>query len=347
MTQLNVGWAGLSEEFLDEIIRLNDIYPETRVTEMYGSARGLGKTARSEDRLPAADFKRLEYLVYKAHQYGICLKWTLNFSCFGGMQDLGWPEYRRMVARLMDIGVRRYIVTIPLIAELMRTDFPSSVLEVSTISRVTSITSLRDWYGLGVDGVCWDVMENRNYTLLDHGCNLSKERGGYVEVLVNELCTMDCLYRNHCYNLSSHNSTRTAHIGYPFGWCISTRAHEPWRWIATRFVLPEHLTYYEQLGVDRFKISGRTWPPDKILPIIKCYMRRESPPNLLDLWPHVNPLVEDSTRPEQDLLISTKHLKALKFLEGFRGYCSTRCQVSCRYCNEVFEECTSSKEGST
>jgi len=341
MTELNVGFCEFSEEFLDDVIALNRRYPETPVTELYGSIRGLGATARSQDRIPDKKLADLEVLVQKMASAGMTLKWTLNFSCFGGLQDLNWPKYHAMLSGLWEIGVRKFIITLPIVAELVKRDFPDATIEVSTISRITSRSALEKWFRLGADGACWDVMENRNFKLLREACSLANSMGKYVEVLVNEFCTYQCIYRNHCYCLSSHNSTRDMYGGYPFGRCIEERRRDPWKWIQARFVLPEHLPYYKRMGVRKFKISGRTWPREKVLPIIERYMKGESPDNLLELWPHINPLVDDPTRPEQDLVISTEYLKGEAFLRYFESVnCSIECQKSCHFCNGVFEQTT-------
>jgi len=344
MAELNCGFCEFSSEFVDEVAVLNKKYPKMPVTELYGSLRGLGSTARAQDRVPDKTLTDLEYLVQKMSKVGITLKWTLNFSCFGGMQDLDWQRYQALVTSLWQIGVRKFIVSLPIIAHLVRVALPEARIEVSTISRVTSLSALRDWFDLGAEGICWDVMENRNFELLNEACRIARFYGKYIEVLVNEFCTYQCIMRNHCYCLSSHNSSRDTYGGYPFSWCIGARAAEPWKWIQARFVLPEHLPEYEALGVQRFKISGRTWPRKKVLPIIEHYMKGESPENLLELWPHINPLVDDPTKPEQDLVIPTKLLKRPEFLEHFRHTdCTTQCQKECHYCNHMFSRSTQAK----
>ena len=196
--------------------------------------------------------------------------------------------------------------------------------------------ALKDWANLDVDTLCWDVMENRNFPLLEAA---AKPRKGSIEVLVNELCTYGCIYRNHCYDLSSHSSSRLPYGRYPFAWCIQQRNMHPWEWIASRFVLPEHLDYYASLGVDAFKISGRTSSWKALLPVVEYYMKRESPDNLLDLWAHVNPLVGDIHRPEKELYISTTQLKKTSWLHSFRtAECSISCQQTCFRCNRLFDQ---------
>lgn len=331
----NVGFAGFKKEFVDKIKELNQKYPR-KVDELFGSIAGVTPTARSQDRIPGGGIDKVEEALEWLKGSGISLKWTLNHSCFGGMQDLDYPRLRDAVGQLVDLGITRYIVTIPVLLRALRKDFPQITLEVSTISRVRSAREVMEWIKLGANGFCWDVMGNRDFDVLQNSIKVAKEHGAYIEILVNELCTWPCIYRNHCYNLSSHNSIRTVMNGYPYGWCTEEKAADPWKWIATRFVLPEHLDYYLEMGVERFKISGRTRSPETILPIVEWYMKGESPEDLLDLWPHVSVLVGGEVRPE--LRISTKLVKTRAFLNRFKWVdCDSACQVTCFYCNKIFE----------
>ena len=87
-TRLNVGFADFSSEFLDQLNALNLQHPNTAVRELFGSIAGWGRTARADDRLPTLTAYQLNALVARMAAYGMRWKWTLNFSSFGGTQDL-------------------------------------------------------------------------------------------------------------------------------------------------------------------------------------------------------------------------------------------------------------------
>lgn len=332
---LNVG-ATWELDQLQRIAILNRQYPTTQVTEVYGSMGDYG-TARSRDRIPGWDEGKLRGYVKLAQEIDVVLKWTLNFSCFGASGELDWSKYQDLLLYLWELGVRQYIVALPLVLRLVKETLPTATVEISTIARITSVRMLEEYLEMGAAGVCWDVMENRNFPLLEACVELAQRRGAWIEMIANELCTPMCIYRNHCYTLSSHNSERTHFTGYPFAWCIEERKKSPWKWLASGFILPEHLNTYAKQGVTRFKITGRTWPTRVVMRILRFYMERKSPYNLLELWPHVNPLVGNRENPVEDLYIPTTFLALGNFLERFRG-CHTRCGVNCSSCRHLYKK---------
>lgn len=328
----------------DQLWAIHDLNKEfghkVRVDEVYGSTRYL-PSARAMDRIPDVDPDQVEVYVEEARRLGVDIKWTLNQSCVGATQLLkdNIMEFYTLINILHQLGIDKFIVSTPLLLEVVHEVNPAAEVEVSTISRITSLKEIDTWRKLGASGICWDVMQNRDIDMLMNACARAHQLMMYVEVIVNEFCTFMCVHRNLCYNLSSHNSGREAFDGYPFSRCIKERVDEPWQWLATRFIMPSWLRMYYNIGVDKFKMTGRTHPTPEVIRVLRHYMSETDPDNVLDLWHHVNILVGDEHNPSRELFIPSKGLNNAGFINKFwsKGHmCRTNSCYTCGYCRTVY-----------
>ena len=90
--------------------------------------------------------------------------------------------------------------------------------------------------------------------------------------MVNELCgngleegsgATNCIFRDHCYELHSIGYTKedSIYYDYPMSRCIQSRSKAT-DWIKMNFIRPEDLKLYNTIGINHFKITGRTGRAD-------------------------------------------------------------------------------------
>jgi len=352
MINLNVGncWDW---DFLNEIIRMNDEEcsgANIRTTSLYGSMPFMSASARSSDRLPSEvtgnpkplmfQENLIEY-VQRAQRHNIAIRYTLNQSCIGPMQDFAeyWKSSLSKSIKFLvhEAGVMEYTVTSPLIAELMLDQHPGLWVEVSTICEVDSPEKIERWYKIGAKGVCLKLDANRNIDLLRDLKNVCEELGIDIDLLANEFCLFGCPWRAECYNLSSHNSYRGPFDSYPFSRCNNIRLEDPAEWIRARFILPQWMEFYEKnFGISTFKVTGRTHPPSVVLPIVEKYMKGVAYGNLLDLWPTVARL-GNTVEPKDGTYIDIGEVdKSRNTL--LSGMCTNKECGACDLCARVFKQ---------
>ena len=220
MLNLNAGnlW---DNEYLDTVIRWNEEFHDTvQVKCLFGSIAELTPTARAADRLPYRSWDFIAEYVKKAQDHNIAIRYTLNQSCIGALQDFvkDWlARLRHDIRELHDLGIHEWTITSPLIMELLRPEFSDDFLEVSTISEVSTPEDMEQWKRLGANGVNISTSINRDFKAIEAIVNT----GTTASILVNEACLFRCPWRRECYNLSSHNSERAeALFGFdPFRRC--------------------------------------------------------------------------------------------------------------------------------
>lgn len=344
MIYLNCGnlWT---YSYLDKVIELNKLHAKDgiQVKSLFGSVSSLTPTARSADRLPFVEKEGIAAYVNKAKASGINIRYTLNQSCIGSIQDFkrDWDDrLKDNVHKLSNFGIQEWTVTSPLLVELLRDMLPDDFIEVSTIAEVSSVEEAQRWKDLGADGVNVSTSINRDFNKLRDINRILK-----VAVLANEACLYRCPWRRDCYNLSSHDSLRSEELFgfYPFRRCNMIRLNSRVEWLKSRLVLPQWLSEYQFMTkVDWFKVAFRTHPEEVAMPILKAYMNMDYVGNLCDLWPTISRL-GNTPEPREATHISCKRLDEVGFLGKWykKDDCPEHlCGGDCSYCYDIYEKVT-------
>jgi len=237
--------------------------------------------------LPPVDLERFRSHVQAIHRQGRQFYATLNSN------DLALKEYDPSfesrflaeVATLLDVGVDGFVVALPLLVEILHREYPSVPISVSTFARIRTVTQAEYFLDMGADTIVVEEA-NRDFALLRGLVKL----GARVEVLVNQTCIPGCPYRAHHLSTSSLASQPGAScpiLEYPLLECGLELVRDPSRLISGIFVRPEDLEVYEEIGVRRFKISGRNKPTDWLVRAAKAYAEREYRGDLLDILSYV------------------------------------------------------------
>jgi len=334
---------------LDEIERLNDDYSElnVRISEIYGSLSDnpLG-TARPDYRIPSMLVKKQKDFIQKAVDKNLIVNYTINIPCFGSLEHLKEVEneFYDFVSRLVDFGVQRFTITHPLIIMLVKRKFPNISIELSTIAHVSSVNQLTLYAQLGVDKICMNLMKNRDFTFLINFREACDKNDIEVELMVNEFCLYECIFRNSCYQLHGHTHTDERsylYDDYTLGHCTIIKKMQPSEWLKARFIRPEDIgKYVETTGITNFKITGRTFPTFDVIRITEHYMSGNFNGNLLDLWYQLENIGKDREGfVEPMICINNKLLDGfVDFFINVRPNCEIFCGTKCNYCLEYFNK---------
>ena len=164
---------------------------------------------------------------------------------------------------------------------------------------------------MGVDAITIDSNQNRNFELLRL---LKKELNLEISLLVNNLCLWGCPYALYHANSSSHSSeNKTYFNNYCDFNCRLIKTESPVEMIKSRWIRPEDLSFYEAIGLDNFKIGGRTKSTDFLISTVAAYSNRSYDGNFIDI---LNTYQEIKDKPNIKLLntnleINEKTLKKI------------------------------------
>jgi collagenase-like PrtC family protease len=123
----------------------------------------------------------------------------------------------------------------------------------------------------------------------------------------------------------------------------------PEEFIKSPWIRPEDTTYYEAIGIDKFKISGRTKSTPWLINTIRAYAEKTSPANLAELLSIPNgpgSYCQKSYEGAEKAGVFIDSKKLNGFLEPFtRSSCQTTNCFSCGYCLEIAQKAVHIEDG--
>jgi len=269
-------------------IELLEALKDYPVNDIYGAVEGNviggGRPAWS---LPAVTKKQVGKYIEKTHSLGIKFTYLLNAPCLSNI-EYNRDSHQRIIKYLKwvnDIGVDYVTVTIPYLMEIIKNQFPKLKIMVSTIAQINSVQAVKFFEALGIDEINVDSMINRDFPLLK---KIKEATKCNIQLVLNEICLYKCPFRQYHFNLSAHAS-QTLHplkgfyLDYCLIKCALLRFSDFQEILKSRWIRPEDLKEYEEIGVDSFKISGRDHSTKWILNVVKAYANRKYNGNLIDL----------------------------------------------------------------
>ena len=275
----------LASNFDDALIQGTAALP---VSTFFGNFPvGLTGGGRPPHILPQIDDERFRAHVRTIHAQGRKFFATLNSN------DLGLKEYTPgferafldEVGRLLDLGVDGFVVAVPLLIEMIHRAYPEVPISVSTFARIRTVTQGEFFLRLGASILVIEEA-NRDFALL-RGL---VRRGASVEILVNQTCLQGCPFRGHHLNtssLASQPGQPCPALEYPIAECGWEMVQDPRRLVGAIYVRPEDLEVYEDIGISRFKVSGRNKPTGWLVRAASAYAHRTYSGDLLDILSYV------------------------------------------------------------
>jgi collagenase-like PrtC family protease len=301
-----------------------------------------------------------------AHAYGLEFNYLLNASCMAN-QELSRSTNRRICAlldTLVEAGVNRVVVSLPYLLALVKKRHPQLRVSISTFVGIDTPSKARIWEDRGADRLVLSIDVNRNRTALEQ---IRRAVSCELELFANAMCLYQCPFGPLHAASNGHASCSTDPLkGYGVDYysyqCAERRLREPSEFIRGRFIRPEDVIRYEELGIDVLKISDRLKGTPWLIRAVRAYSSRNYDGNLADLIsyplfasegerPISNParFVANGAHANVALLkvvqgiqhcVTPVHIDNRK-LDGFLDHyfrhdcANSHCGVECRYCASV------------
>lgn len=304
---------------------INDGIYKNRVNSVYGAIndkRDIIGGAREANRI-SGDFGDLENSVLIFRKYGIETNYVCNsFSLTPNYIESNKIEIMKFLTLLKEVGVSGVIIANPLLIDYIKGAQLKVV--ISTILHVDNLGILDFYIKKKVDTVVLSLYANRDFEFLETISKIESKGITKIELMVNEICLSPCPWRIQHYIQESSGQISNLY----FSKCYAKMKTEfPWSILCANFIRPEDTDYYRRnYGIDRFKITGRTFNYKKMLTILDAYLLGEYCGNLLDLFPIVSGAVNsESSDKNQSMIIFNNELK--DFVTYFPK--NIRCNISC------------------
>jgi collagenase-like PrtC family protease len=268
---------------------LLDRVNKERVVEVYGKLTAdITGGGRPSCASPFVSRNRLAAAVKESHAYGLKFNYALNAACLNNKEHTrkGQKEIRAFLDWLSKIGVDNVTVAIPYLAQIIKKCYPNFGVIVSNIAQVNGVRKAKQWEDLGVDEISIFVSVNRIFPLLKA---IRKDVKCRIQVILNQDTLHQCAmhaYHNLLCTHASRSDSSPFFIDYCRLSCCLRRIINPVDLIRAAWIRPEDVHYYEDIGVDIFKLVDRAMVTDAIVNIVEAYTSRRYDGNLFDLLPH-------------------------------------------------------------
>ena len=277
----------LATNFDDELIDKIKEYP---VYEIYGKLKNdfIGG-GRPDNTLNEIDKEVFERHVKKVRSAGIKFNYLLNGSCTANNeQNREWQkQFKAFLTYLKKIGVNALTVTNPYILMFVKKYFKDDfTVRISTFACIDSYGKAKYWEDLGADYICIDFTKiNRDFETLKYMVKHLKK--AKIEILVTNSCLKNCPMINTHTSSLSHASTinndKEKYEDWSLFFCQKQELNNLEEYIKSPWVRPEDIKYYEEIGIEHYKITERNFPTEELVKRVKAYVDRKYDGNLLDL----------------------------------------------------------------
>jgi len=352
----------LSVSYNGDLNLIESIKDFKSVAHIFGaSSKLVTGNGRNPHGFPTVSGQDIVDVIKHAHNYGIEFNYLMNSSCMGNQEftDSKFKEIIKHLEWVEEIGADWVTIANPYLVEVCKRRFPKLKISLSSFAMVESIERAKYFEDMGVDEITVRENINRNFRLLE---NIRERVRCDIQLLVNQTCLFQCPYQFYHDNVMSHSSQHDdvlakSFIDYSIIKCTYKKFKNPEEMIKICWVRPEDLKVYEDIGINKFKITDRSKSTQWLTKVVKAYENRKFDGNLADI---LNLVIVDNIRHNEDALSNdnrktndynamNKFVKAFLLLsvfidnnklDGFIDHFkSSKCgQVSCgecNYCNKI------------
>jgi len=269
--------------------------------------------------------------IKKVHDKKWSFDFNLNSPCLSNKEvtQAGFKEIMKYLEWVSDLGTDAVTITNTNLIGIVKKHFPKLRVNLSTFQKVAEVLPARRFEDLGVDLIMLSEHINRDFKTL----------AAIRQAVKCELALIPntgCVYG--CPNVHSHANS-VAHSGAKGGGdflidpftlsCFCQRMESPEELVKIRWIRPEDVSLYEEVGIDMLKIIERYSTTEVLAQRVKAYAERHFDGNLIGMLGQMVDL-KTSTGRAKEMAIkrmltrpSLTSLKAGKAARKFGGVFKT------------------------
>ncbi len=294
----------------DIIFHENGMHDDLLVTELYGAVSNeIIRHGRSREavknitREEAVKFKN--YLSAKDIGFIYLLNAPFNFDNTKDIK-IKVDEYLDWVVN--ELKPEAVTISSHDLAKFVRSRYGSLKIYVSTIAAVSNIEQYDNFMDVEPSRIVLQYDTNRNWFQLESLAKHTQSVGVEIELMLNESCIRDCANRQAHY--AALGATKEGWDARFLTSCNSRKLIYPYELLKSNYIRPEDIRMYEDIGVNKFKITGRSKKAEWLPKVIEAYQDRRFKGNLMRILG-----VDPSINAEEWIYINNSALEG--FLEGF------------------------------
>jgi len=264
--------------------RLEGTSVESLYGQMWDDPLGGGRMAMF---IPKVGRKEVTSFISEARKKGLSFNYLINATCFDNLEftKKGYKKIMKHLEWISSTSTDMVTVTLPFLLEMVRKDFPHLKVCVSSFARVQNVHLAKYWEEMGADKIILPEAIGRDFKIL----HLIRESVDCeLELIANHCCLFQCPLDLHHRNMVSHGSQEDHPCGgfapdYCKLACQRLKILRPAELIKARWIRPEDVGDYEEVGIDCLKLVERFRGTESLIQIVNAYEKKSYAGNLVEL----------------------------------------------------------------
>lgn len=278
---------------VESAIRLNDQYRKNniKIESFFGNLNPSEWTsARYLYNLPSVIRPQLKKYISSIHKSKLEFEYTLNSPYLARNAYFlnGKKKITDFIKSLVDINIDSVCVANFMLMGIIANNFPKLKLNVSTVAEIKEAHQIRQLKYFKIDTLIPSCSVNRDINSLKEIIKEARKNKIKLKLLVNNNCLYNCIYTSSHYNfIGLFNRIMKAEDfknDYFASLCFMDKIYDVTNILKSPLIRPEDIKYYKNLGVNFFKLPGRSCSEELNLENVKIYMERNFTGNFFDLW---------------------------------------------------------------
>ena len=236
---------------------------------------------------PKVTRDQAQEFIANARKQGFHFNYLLNGACQDNLEMT--REGNRILFNHIEwvakTGADMVTVTLPIMLVWIKKHFPDFKVVVSSWARVANVKRAKYWEDLGADEIILAEYATRDFAALRP---LRRALRCKLEVIANPSCLYMCYLDTNHINMMSH-SAQGGHISGGFVldhcqvYCQRMKLGRPDGLIKARWIRPEDVGDYDEIGIDSLKLLERFRNTETMMQVVRAYEQRRFDGNLVEL----------------------------------------------------------------
>ena len=236
---------------------------------------------------PKGNREQAERFIAEARRRGFHFNYLLNGACQDNLEMTreGNRALFNHIEWVATTGADMVTVTLPIMLVWIKRHFPDFKVVVSSWARVANVKRAKYWEDLGADEIILAEYATRDFAALR---SLRRALRCKLEVIANPSCLYFCYLDTNHINMMSH-SAQGGHISGGFVldhcqvYCQRMKLGKPDELIKARWIRPEDVGDYDDVGIDSLKLLERFRNTETMTQVVRAYEQRRFDGNLVEL----------------------------------------------------------------
>ncbi len=292
-------------------------YPE--VSSLFGGLPdALISSGRPSSQVHPVSREKVKKYIARIHEKKWTFDYNVNSSCLGNIEVTarGFKAIMKYLEGVADLGVDAVTITNTNVIGMVKKNFPKMKINLSTYQKVTEVTQARRFEDMGVDLIMLSEHLNRDFKTLRA---IRKAVKCELALIANVGCIYDCPNALTHANSTAHSGTKgqNALFADPFMvFCFGRRLESPEELIKIRWIRPEDVKHYEDVGIDVLKILERYSITETLVERVKAYSQRHYDGNILSL---LGQMIDVKRMKGRQKALQIKHFLSFPTPKRLRG----------------------------